>query len=190
MDDLDYETAHKVAKINFEKIEKLTPDKIKKRESNLFIKFSKTKGNSLTLLEKLYSEMTILFSHIGKYAQCKKGCSHCCHYEVALSDLEIDYILKNTIAKLIKDDAVLENKNQACPFLKQNKCSIYDFRPFVCRRHYSISDSPKWCESSICHDYEFPLVSLSEVDKTYGYIITNSEKDNIKKDIRLVFKKM
>jgi Fe-S-cluster containining protein len=44
-------------------------------------------------------------------------------------------------------DKLLESyaeRGQPCPFLLDNRCQVYAFRPFACRMHFSLSP-PGWC---------------------------------------------
>ena len=50
-------------------------------------------------------------------------------------------MVKSTPQELLTEYAEL---NLACPFLAENKCSIYQVRPICCASHYSISP-PEWC---------------------------------------------
>jgi Fe-S-cluster containining protein len=43
--------------------------------------------------------------------------------------------------------AAYRRENLPCPFLKDNACSIYEIRPYVCAGHVSITP-PAWCEST------------------------------------------
>lgn len=74
---------------------------------------------------------------------CLSGvCGKCCYYDnIQVSQNDIKRIKENTtytdedLAKLltIKDNKVIMNgKPDGCPFLKDNKCTIYDFRPDCC----------------------------------------------------------
>ena len=86
---------------------------------------------------------------------CQSGCSHCCigrRVEVSLP--EAFYIAKH-LKQLPQDtvNALLErlrvyvenasshaiNPQQACTFLDEHLCSIYAFRPAVCRKAHSLS---------------------------------------------------
>ena len=188
MDNDKYQNAVRAAKTNFANFEKTVPESIKEREKTLFARISKSKGNPITKLKRLYSEMEVIYSYLSKFSICKSGCDSCCHQEIALSELEVEYILKNTKAKRKKVEIALDTPNAPCPFLKNHKCSIYAYRPFLCRRHLSIADSSRWCEQDVCHDYEFPHINFSGVDESYGYIFTNNSKAQLHKDIRQVFK--
>lgn len=98
---------------------------------------------------------------------CSTGCSHCCfsyitlmpqeafnigfHLAQSLSDSEFIAYAKKCIegaapleSTSLKDFA--KNYFQACPFLQDNKCSIYEVRPIVCRNW--ISSDLNACVSS------------------------------------------
>jgi uncharacterized protein len=188
MDNNDYQKAVDFARANFDKIEQSLPDSIKEREEKLFGKMLSQKFNSLNKLKMLYSEIDIIYSHLGKMIVCDRGCSHCCYQDIAISELEVEYILKNTKAKRVRPEIVPNALNGPCPFLKNHKCSIYLFRPFLCRRHVSLANSPRWCEQDVCNKYEFPLFSSSEVDKSYAYLLVSSQKEKMYNNIRQVFR--
>jgi Fe-S-cluster containining protein len=61
---------------------------------------------------------------------CKSKCSYCCNIRVDVSDLEISIIKKNA-KKQFRNTDKGRVIGEPCPFLKNDLCSIYDFRPFV-----------------------------------------------------------
>lgn len=64
---------------------------------------------------------------------CKKGCSACCHQDINIFSDEWKLIKENVSLSLY---SMIGN---TCPFLKNDICDIYDFRPITCRNHLSIS---------------------------------------------------
>ena len=86
---------------------------------------------------------------------CKMGCSHCCHYHVDSQDIEVQIIIDHcTTHEIPIDKQYLQEQakwkgidifdhptHSACVFLKDNKCSIYEVRPFACRNQYVFSDA-------------------------------------------------
>lgn len=106
-------------------------------------------------------------NQLYKYTDCKKGCSHCCHMTVTITQFESLYIKqyiknhwsKSEINDLIKsvkkikrecpdlfdmDIMATEKRSQIrmpCVFLKDNCCSIYSVRPAICRTYISLSPS-------------------------------------------------
>lgn len=68
----------------------------------------------------------------SEHTQCKKGCSSCC-MNFCLLPVEFHFILEH-----LKDELVELNRsaeNDQCVFLVNNACSIYQYRPIICRSH-------------------------------------------------------
>lgn len=168
-------------------INREVPSAVKNKEENLLEKIIRIKGNSLRKLIFLYESMDEIFSYVSKHTVCERGCSHCCHGEIVVSDLEIEYLVKHTKAKKFKS-----HHNPAsldpCPFLVSDKCSIYQHRPYVCRKHVSVTNSADWCKPDLAFKYELPLLRLSGVDKAYAKINFKSWDDFKVSDIRSIFK--
>lgn len=185
MNDSEYAAAIKVAEKNNERLNKEVPESIRNRENLLLQKIMSSRCSPVKNIQILFSEMDVIYNYINKYTICKKGCNHCCHYEIMVSDLEVDYINNKVNTRKIN----IATESNACPFLKRGICSIYEYRPFMCRRHVSINDSHKWCKFDICNIYNFPHVALSEVDKCYAFLLGTDGLNNMK-DIRQAFKKV
>lgn len=125
----------------------------------------------------------------GAHFDCKAGCSHCCNVRVEALEPEIFQIahalrqlapeaLENTISALqeyasrIQGVSVWEQRI-ACPFLKQNLCSIYQVRPARCRRAHSFdvekcatpgADIPESLEVSLKSEALMKGTSLAYLD--------------------------
>lgn len=183
-----YQQALNFVKTNTAWIDANIPEKIKRREQALFTKLSKSKGNPFNKLKLLYKEIDVVFSSIENRTACHKGCSHCCRGDIAVSPLEIEYIKKNTKARLLSEDISIspENKFQACPFLQNNACSIYEFRPYVCRTHVSLAEVSRWCEHDVAFTHMMPILRFSQIDKAFAHI-NFPTGEPIMKDIRTVF---
>jgi Fe-S-cluster containining protein len=93
-----------------------------------------------------------------KYS-CKKRCDYCCYGPVEIYYIEAKYISENANVK-IKENFKIFNREEyqqkiffegnyfkKCPFLKNKECSIYEFRPFICRIFHSMSD-PEICKEA------------------------------------------
>lgn len=96
---------------------------------------------------------------IYPHSACKPGCSHCCNISVLIHENEAAQLQKVTgkMAKRIplrSPEQVralnFERKfyGNPCPFLIDNLCSVYEFRPYVCRQHHSLDDTPEQCDTS------------------------------------------
>ncbi|MBN2519860.1 MAG: YkgJ family cysteine cluster protein [Bacteroidales bacterium] len=65
---------------------------------------------------------------------CKAGCDSCC-YNFKVFPVEFYAIKKASGLKgdFSKSDVI--EGNERCQFLKNNKCTIYQYRPIICRTH-------------------------------------------------------
>jgi len=98
------------------------------------------------------------FEEQKPYIFCKAGCSHCCEKgQYPVTKIELAYLLlgfsrlqdeqKLEIIEKIKNlkqeklNFEIENPDSKegfmyeCPFLKEHKCSVYEFRAVICRTH-------------------------------------------------------
>ena len=122
----------------------------------------------------------------GQVADCKKGCSWCCHQEVFAVSHEFlflnEYVEQNFSAStreqildrarekvMLSMNLSVEEQLQiraACPFLDSGSCTVYKARPMSCRIYLSASEPS--CKKE--HDspggkgvfpdlFEFPLLA-------------------------------
>jgi Fe-S-cluster containining protein len=89
--------------------------------------------------------------HAQKFAACRMGCGHCCYVSVPITDFEARYIGEkiNTAPAPVKH-SIRRNLTEVsgktpCIFLKDNACSIYEFRPLTCRIHMNFDIDNYWC---------------------------------------------
>lgn len=113
----------------------------------------------------------------GRPAECKKGCSWCCHQVVYAVTHEFLYLhdhlqknfkeeIRNRILDRARENVLLtRQKSQKeelqvstpCPFLESGSCMVYVVRPMACRIYLSSSESACKNEQSIPELFEFPL---------------------------------
>ena len=184
LDEIKY--SKEVTKENYKKFSQKLPPKIAKKESKIFKKIKKLNDEPLKKLIKLYSFMDELYGFVEPFTACKKGCSYCCHIPISISEIEIRYIEISTAINR-KNRMPILSTNSACPFLKNDTCSIYRYRPFMCRRHVSLDKTPKWCKPNLTQKSEMFMLRFSEIDKCYDHIVDISGGDQKIFDIRDVF---
>lgn len=175
------------AQNTFERLAASIPPRLSEREDRFASQIELSKISSSKKLDSLYSFMNELYGFALKYTPCKKGCSYCCHYSITVCEIEIAYIEKHTKKKRRKE--LLNKKNFhgfPCPFLEQGICSIYDDRPFACRKHVVLTSTNFWCNPELCNDEEFPILQFTNIDKAFDHIRRESGSFNIF-DIRQVF---
>lgn len=114
---------------------------------------------------------------------CKKGCSHCCHISVLMPKAEAKLIAKHTGKKLNPNTKgvplgeqvdLMRYTGTPCPFLKDNACSIYDHRPFVCRTLVNLDDSDLLCQLVPGANVPVPYANASKQQELF-VILTQDE---------------
>lgn len=100
-------------------------------------------------LELIYAFIDKLNSRfVSTFVTCSKGCSHCCNMDVQMTTLEAEYIVRATGIAHNIDTPLTTGHKTPCPFLsKMRVCTIYTYRPLVCRTYHVVSD-PNLCSTS------------------------------------------
>ena len=98
--------------------------------------------NYVDFLEKLDSKLEAYRTLHKKFLHCQKGCSSCCEKgDYPLSQIELKYLMQGYISlendTKIKIQSNIKNfkKGGKCPFLINSECSVYSYRPIICRVH-------------------------------------------------------
>ena len=104
-------------------------------------------------LKFMDKQLKKFFAEQSPYIFCKEGCSGCCQNgEYPLSEVEFAYLTIGaktlpieTVREIeqnmfrIKDEKDSHNGEDifrhACPFLVNNRCSVYNYRAIICRTH-------------------------------------------------------
>jgi len=94
-------------------------------------------------------------------AACREGCAHCCRFQVTVTPPEAltlaDYVRRHepeaavtALAETCRALAAAERGldaagrvrlKRACVFLKNERCTVYDIRPFACRGANATDDT-------------------------------------------------
>jgi len=122
---------------------KAIPTELSRREDTIQRKLASENASPRNKLQKIYSLMADLVKVAEPYVACSKGCSGCCRMNVMISQLEANFIEKETGIKSAQVTGSLLHPQDKfvgtpCPFLKDDSCSIYDARPFACRKHFCL----------------------------------------------------
>ena len=108
-----------------------------------------TNKNKVKLLREMADRVAWGWSGISP---CKESCPHCCHMPTLMTQEEAD-VIGAEIGRPAKQ--LLRYSHQGnmayyrvpCPFLKDGRCSIYRYRPIVCRLHVSIDKDDLLCNT-------------------------------------------
>lgn len=117
---------------------------------------------------------------VAPHAACKVGCSHCCHISVIIFKHEADRLSHATGRQVqpvpIRDPHMMSGhanryQGQPCPFLIEERCSVYDNRPVICRLHHSIDDAPNQCDLTVVSTVSsVPTLNLKFLELAYTYL--------------------
>ena len=121
-------------------------------------------------LDKLNQKLDKFFEQQKPYIYCKEGCAYCCQEgEYPCTELEFSLLkigfdrIEDDIKEIVieKTKKLKEEKSKnpdkvltcECPFLVDNKCSAYIFRPIICRTfgiaYFDMNDKLK---VPFCHE--------------------------------------
>lgn len=144
-----------------------------------------------TKLRRVYAVVDELTAAAQPFVACGKGCSACCHMNVMISDAEARMIAKETELRPVSFPRSRKYEpaafsGAACPFLREGVCSIYQHRPFACRKHLSFHTSDYWCRPEHSHEREMPFVRYSAVEEAY-FSVTGLGAGGVFADIREFF---
>ena len=93
-------------------------------------------------LSDLDKKLSKYFDMHKKHICCLVGCSSCCEKgDYPMSQAELEYLMRGFIS--LDDKCKIQVQNNiknieiggACPFLIDKKCSVYQYRPIICRVH-------------------------------------------------------
>lgn len=161
------------------------------REDNIQAKLAKENVPPRIKLRKIYNLLTDIGNVAEPYIACAKGCSSCCKMNVTISQLEANLISENTGFQVNQLTNSIEHSSEEfigipCIFLKNDSCSIYDVRPFVCRKHVWFDTSSYWCAPERSLSEELPMIEYSGAVAAYCDVTKNT-LEGIHADIRDFF---
>lgn len=96
-------------------------------------------------IKQVDASVAELQAHYSKHLICKAGCSGCCHHHLSVFAVEAETAraaieaLPADLRVRVEEQAhkVVERDQQgqpvACPLLVDDRCSIYESRPLICR---------------------------------------------------------
>lgn len=149
---------------------------------------NKNKIFAIQLVRSLHEKIDALASHVKRkpnvHFDCKAGCSHCCTLRIETVAPEIFLLARHlkrqpadAVSALIEKldghserarNVRMEDFFLPCPLLVNDKCSVYDLRPTMCRKYFSMDvEECKKPSGSIPEDGEMVMKASA---MTYGFL--------------------
>ena len=124
-------------------------------------------------LDSLDKRLEKYFELHKEHINCCLGCSSCCEtVDYPISQIELEYLMQGFEHLSNKEKATVQNrikniaKSETCPFLIDKKCSVYPYRPLVCRVHGL---------AYICHDEVVKVPYCASKGKNYSEVYKDGE---------------
>ena len=124
-------------------------------------------------MENLDKKLKCYFELHKEHINCHIGCSSCCENgDYPISQLELEYLMQGFIQLSDEDKKIVQNnmkhikKGEACPFLVDKKCSVYSYRPIICRVHGL---------AYICYDEIVKVPYCAKEGKNYTKVYKDGE---------------
>lgn len=93
-------------------------------------------------LSELDKRLEEYFKLHKEHIYCKEGCSACCEKgDYPMSLVEYSYLIKgyteldNSLKPQVQKNIEEMERGGKCPFLIEKHCSVYPYRPIICRVH-------------------------------------------------------
>ena len=172
--------------------ESVTPE-LKAHVVSLPKRITRISARPVIRLKEVLDTANQIFDHAGKFAACARGCGHCCHVSVPITQFEARFMGENLgirpveLKQSIKHELTEYGSQTPCPFLQQGECSIYEHRPLTCRMHMNFDRDNYWClhENWQKPDAEIPRPTIQPLIDAYH--MTISQVAPIMGDIRDFF---
>ena len=119
---------------------------------------------------------------VASVAACRRGCTHCCHIRVEMTQLEAERLgsaigrAPNTRQRYMPAEEGAYGYETPCTFLAGGECSIYKHRPFACRKHHSLDVDALFCRLDLAPEFaaSVPRVSPNMALLAYAAAVTPS----------------
>ncbi len=193
MSDRTIEQTRQFADANLDKFFNSVTPELKAHVVSLPKRITQLSARPVIRLKEVLNTADQIFDHAGKFAACARGCGHCCHVSVPITEFEARYMGDNlniepvALKQSIRHDLKEFSTHTPCPFLKNGECSIYEVRPLTCRMHMNFDRDNYWClhENWQKSEAEIPRPTIQPLIDAYHMVISNTKP--IMADIRDFF---
>lgn len=167
------------------------PHDLKQREDDLPGRVRTDNASAQSKVGKVFALVDEFSAHRAPYVACAEGCASCCKMNVQITSVEAARITAGTGRRAHSLQRSVRHPDgkfagQACPFLKDEACSIYEHRPFVCRHHAHFDVDPYWCDPIRMQEQPLPLLDLTGAKQAMKEVLLQARQP-VLADIRDFF---
>lgn len=163
------------ANVKMDEFFNTVPPELKAQVVALPQKIQHMNARPIIKLKEVLNTADKIFEHAGKFAACARGCGHCCHVSVPITEFEAQMIaegigVKAQVVKQSKRPDISQfGSHTPCPFLANGECSIYEVRPLTCRMHMNFDQDNYWClhENWQKPEAEIPRPNIQPLEQAY-----------------------
>lgn len=142
------------------------------REDRIAADLAAQNASLKSKLAKATRLMDELADAASSYVACRPGCSACCKMNVSITVLEAERLATvsgKRLASVVRPIAHKQDRFAGipCPFLKDEKCSVYADRPLACRAHFSFAADNYACQPENAYVGGMGMVRFDGVHKAY-----------------------
>lgn len=187
------EETQETAKKNYAAFLAAIPAEVHRREERLASDLRLMNAKPMVKLARIRKSVETLFAYADGHVACKMGCAYCCYQAIDISRLEAEFIAEKTgvipakLGEVVPRDPLSFSEQTPCPFLKKGVCSIYEFRPLICRIHVSLDVDDYWCRFENWHKPggAVPKPTFQSIFNAYAEL--NQKSGSLVADIRDYF---
>lgn len=181
MADRSPEQTRQYAEIKLDEFFKSVPPELKAHVVTLPKRITQISARPVIRLKEVLNTADQIFDHAGKFAACTRGCGHCCHVSVPITQFEARYIGENLSIQPVEQKQTIRHaltefgSHTPCPFLKNAECSIYECRPLTCRMHMNFDVDNYWClhENWNKPEAKIPRPTIQPLVDAYHLVVNN-----------------
>lgn len=138
------------------------------RQSDLARQTLRRSGSAVARPQVAIRLVEMTAEAIEPVSACRKGCSHCCHLRVEMSEVEASELGKvlgrepNRKRRYMPTQAERFGYDTPCPSLKDSLCSIYEHRPLACRKNHNLDVDDLFCRLDLPLGYRHQVLRASD----------------------------
>lgn len=168
-----------MAMARVQRFAKALPPALLAEDQRIADELSRSNASPREKLGRIYQLIDAFSDAAQPYTPCQSGCGACCRMNVAITSLEAERLaefsgrMPATLAGPVAH-APSDFSGVPCPFLVEERCSVYEVRPLACRSHRTFDVDNYWCQPERAADAILAQVKLPGLTKAYTGIVAAS----------------